>query len=71
MSETTERSQARAPRRINEALLRHLWPSQLSTKQLEHRLGHNSANLYRCAKRMGLPPRGGPLQRAIWAKDTP
>jgi transcriptional regulator of acetoin/glycerol metabolism len=66
MSETTERSQARAPRRINDALLRHLWPSRLPDKELAHRLGHDRSTLYRRARKIGLPNR-----RTLWAKDTP
>lgn len=51
--------------RINDVLLRKLWPTRLSDAEIALRLGHSPSVLHRRARKLGLLRR-----RDIWKKDN-
>lgn len=55
---------SRYPIKIDDDLLRKLWPSRLPDKVLVERMNHTRGALYRRAKTIGLERR-----RDIWAKE--
>jgi hypothetical protein len=52
-------------RYVNDDLLRLLWPTRLSDKELAARLGHHRSVVRRRAVRLGLKPR-----REVWSSEA-
>jgi pyrroloquinoline quinone (PQQ) biosynthesis protein C len=52
-------------KKIDDDMLKRLWPSRLSDKEIAERMGHHRGVLRRRAAAIGLPTR-----RAIWSAAT-
>jgi hypothetical protein len=53
-------------KRVNDDLLRKLWATKLSDKELAERMGHHRSVVRRRAAEIGLPT----SRRAIWSKQA-
>lgn len=51
--------------------LKKLWPSPLTDRELEQRLGFCRGSFRRVAKRAGLPPRSVARKQAFEARQRP
>lgn len=56
----------RGAKPIDDDLLRKLWPSKLSDKELAEQMGHHRGAIRRRAARLGLPN----SRRAMWSKQA-
>lgn len=53
-------------KRVNDDLLRKLWPSHLSDKELAEAMGHHRSVIRRRAEAIGLPS----SRRSIWSAQA-
>ena len=56
------------PQRVNDTLLRKLWPTAMTDKEMAARMGHHRGVLHRRAAAIQLPPRR--IARLVAIRNT-